>query len=409
MTSIGKVAVVGAGQAGSQVAVSLREQGFEGEIEIFGEEAWLPYQRPPLSKTYLKEEADPDKVYFRPQRFYDDKKISIRTGARVASIDRAAHTLTLDSGEVRSWDRLVLTTGVTNRRLTVPSADLAGVVTLRGLDDAHQIRTLLRSTRRLAIVGGGVIGLEMSGLARSLGIDVDIFELGDRLAARVGSAALSAYFLHFHRGLGANVHLSTTVSAIDGADGKVTGVVLGDGSRVPADQVLVSIGVVPNTALAQAAGLDVEDGILVDRHMRTSDQSIYAAGDCTRFAPPFGCPESLRLESVQNAIDQARTIADNILGRDKPYEALPWFWSDQGTLKLQIAGCTIGHDKTVAKTDPSSGAMTVYCFAGDDLIGVECINRPADFVSARRILGARKKVTPGDVERPDFDIRAMAR
>ena len=399
------VAIVGAGQAGFQVAASLRELGFAGSIRIFGDEPYLPYPRPPLSKTWLKEAANADKLQFRADAFYADKQIEVRTGARVTGIDRAAHTVTLADGETARWDHLVLATGVTNRRLPVEGMDLAGVVTLRGLDDANAIRDLLGASRRLVIVGGGIIGLEVSALARSLGIEVDIVELGDRLIGRIGSAPLSDYFLHYHRGLGAQVHLGASVVRLEARDGRVAAAVLSDGRVLDTGLVLVSIGVSPNTGLAERCGLTVQDGIVVDQHMRTSDAAICAIGDCARFMPSHGRQQLVRLESVQNAIDQGRCAAETIVGRPRAYDALPWFWSDQGSVKLQIAGLVLGHDRTIVRTDPVKGATTVFCFADDALIGVECINRPADFVAARRVLGARRIVRPADVEAADFDLR----
>ncbi len=401
------VAIVGGGQAGLQTAVSLRELGFAGTIRLYAAEPYLPYQRPPLSKTYLTEDSPPDKVYLRPERFFAEKGIDCRVGSRVASIDPKGRMLHLESGAAEHWDNLVLTTGVINRRLPVPGAELDGVVMLRGLDDAHAIRPRLKVARRIVIVGGGVIGLEVAALARGLGLDAEVVELGDRLAGRIGSTALSAYFLEFHRGLGTRVHLSAGVGEIEGREGQVVAARLGSGQRIETDLVLVCIGVAPDTALAQAAGLIVNDGIVVDAHARTSDEAILAAGDCTRFKPAHGTLDSIRLESVQNAIDQAKCAAETIVGRPRPYDALPWFWSDQGTLKLQIAGLTAGHDHSIVKTDPAKGVMAVYCFANGELIGVECVNRPADFMAARRVLGARKKVTVADVERADFELKAF--
>lgn len=402
-----KVAIVGAGQAGLQAAVSLRELGFGGSISLFGAEAFLPYQRPPLSKTYLKEDSTPDKVYLRPERFFTERAIECRVGARVASINRKAGTLSLESGEAVAWDRLVLTTGVVNRRLPVPGADLDGVVMLRGLDDAHGIRPRLKVAKRIVIVGGGVIGLEVAALARGLGIDAHVIELGDRLAGRISSVPLSAHFLAYHRGLGTSVHLGASVTGIEGRAGKVAAVLVDNGERIETELVLVCIGVAADTALAVNAGLEVRDGILVDEHAVTSDPAILAAGDCSRFKPAHGVLDSIRLESVQNAIDQAKCAAQTIVGQPRVYDALPWFWSDQGDLKLQIAGLTAGHDQTIVKADEAKGAMAIYCFAKGALIGVECVNRPADFMAARRVLGARKLVTHSDVEKPDFALKAF--
>jgi 3-phenylpropionate/trans-cinnamate dioxygenase ferredoxin reductase subunit len=401
----GKVIIVGGGQAGVQAAVSLRELGYGGTVRLYCGEPYLPYQRPPLSKTYLKEDAPPEKMFLRPDTFFTEKNIECRTGVRVTSIDRAARTVTLANGETDAYDRLVLATGVINRQLPVPGADLDGVVMLRGLDDAHDIRPRIRSAKHIAIVGGGVIGLEVAALARSLGIAADVIELGDRLAGRIGSAELSAYFLKHHHAMGARVHLKCGVKEIAGRAGKVAAAVTTAGERIETDLVLVCIGVMPDTQLAEAAGLGVKDGILVDEHATTSDPAILAAGDCTRFKPAHGTLASIRLESVQNAIDQAKCAAETIVGKPRPYSALPWFWSDQGALKLQIAGLTAGYDSTIVKEDTAKDAVAIYCFHEGRLIGVECVNRPADFMAARRVLGAGKVVTRADVEKSNFELK----
>ena len=405
--SQGNVAIVGGGQAGFQTAASLRELGFTGGITIWGCEPYLPYQRPPLSKTYLKDDSPPDKMYFRPARFFEEKAITVREGVRVAAIDTAARTLALADGATAAWDHLVIATGVSNRRLPVPGATLDGVVMLRGLDDAHVIRARLPSVQKIVVVGGGVIGLEIAAMARAAGKVVDIVEAGDRLAGRIGSAALSRYFLDYHRGLGTTVHLSAGVTTVEGSDGRVEAAVLASGERIAADLVLVCIGVTPNSALAEAAGIACQDGILVDAHMRTSAPGVLAAGDCARFKPAHGPLGSVRLESVQNAIDQGRCAAETITGKLKPYTALPWFWSDQGSLKLQIAGLTAGHDHAIVREDAAKGTMAVYCFSSGKLIAVECVNRPADFMAARRVLGAGKAVLIADVEKPDFELKAF--
>lgn len=403
----GNVIIVGGGQAGVQAAVSLRELAFAGSIRLFCAESYLPYQRPPLSKTYLKEDSPPEKMYLRPDKFFLDKSIDCHVGARVAAIDRAARRVTTAAGERFSYDHLVLATGVINRRLPAPGADLDGVVMLRGLDDAHHMRPRIRAARHIVIVGGGVIGLEVAALARSMGLEADVVELGDRLAGRIGSFELSDCFLRHHQKLGARIHLKAGVSEIEGRDGRVVAARLSTGQRIETDLVLVCIGVIPDTALAEAAGLAVKDGILVDEHARTSDPAILAAGDCTRFKPAHGTLPSIRLESVQNAIDQAKCAAETIAGKPRPYTSLPWFWSDQGTLKLQIAGLAAGHDRTIVKADPVKDAATIYCFFEGRLIGVECVNRPADFMAARRVLGAAKVVRVEDVEQDGFELKAF--
>ncbi len=403
----GNVIIVGGGQAGVQAAVTLRELGHTGAIRLFCAEGYLPYQRPPLSKTYLKEDSPPEKMYLRPDKFFAEKNIECHVGAKVTSIDRASRAVTTATGERFAYDRLVLATGVINRRLPAPGADLDGVVMLRGLDDAHHMRPRIRAARHIVIIGGGVIGLEVAALSRSLGIEADVVELGDRLAGRIGSVELSDYFLRHHQAIGARIHLKSGVREIEGRDGKVVAAHLSTGQRIETDLVLVCIGVMPDTSLAEAAGLEVKDGILVDEHAQTSDPTILAAGDCTRFKPAHGTLASIRLESVQNAIDQAKCAAETIVGKPRPYTALPWFWSDQGTLKLQIAGLTAGHDRTIVRTDPVKDAATIYCFFEGRLIGVECVNRPADFMAARRVLGGSKVVRVEDVEKEGFELKAF--
>ena len=264
---------------------------------------------------------------------------------------------------------------------------------------------VVASTPMIGVVRSTATPMSNVAVARGADIDVTVVELGDRLAGRIGSAALSDYFLQYHTGIGSTVRLNAGVARIEGRDGKIAAAQLSSGETLPCDLLLVAIGVAPNVELAKAAGLAIEDGIVVDPNMRTSDPAILACGDCTRFKPPHGALASLRLESVQNAIDQARCAAQTIVGTPRAYDALPWFWSDQGTLKLQIAGLTSGHDATIVKADPIKGTMAVYCFAGGTLIGVECVNRPADFMAARRVLAARKAISVADVEREGFELK----
>ena len=374
------VVVVGAGQGGFQIAASLRENGYTAPVTLVGDEPHLPYQRPPLSKTFIKGDEAADALAFRPAAFFEKHGIALRLGQRAAAIDRTGGRI----GIGRDWlayDHLVLATGARNRPLHVPGAELRGVVALRGAADGLTLRAALQAARNVVIVGGGFLGLEVAAAARAKGAAVHLMEAGERLMGRAVSAAVSDYFLAHHRDHGITIALGQTVSAITG-DGHADGVRTTEGEHLPADLVVVAIGVVPNTELAEAAGIAVDRGIVVDHGLLTSDPHIHALGDCALY-PSVQGGGMLRLESVQNAVDQARCVAAGILGDVKPYDAVPWFWSDQGP-RLQIAGLTAGADDTVVKGE--GDAFSVYCFRNSVFVGVESINRPADHVKARRLL-----------------------
>ncbi len=377
------VVIVGAGQGGFQLATSLREGGFSGKVTLIGEESALPYQRPPLSKAFIKTSDDPEALIFRPAGFYEKHGIAVRLGMRAASVDRAAQQVHAEDGSAIDYDTLVLATGARNRKLTVSGIDRTGVFTLRDAADGLALRAALHAAQggRVIVVGGGFQGLEMAASACALGLSVHVIEAGDRLMGRTVSPAIADYMLAHHRTNGIAVRLGESVTAITGGDA-ATGVRTASGESLPADLVVIAIGVVPNVELAEAAGLAAEGGIVVDAGLRTSDPSIYALGDCARYPSVHG-GGMLRLESVQNAVDQARCVAAGILGTPKPYDALPWFWSDQGA-RLQVAGLTAGADDAVVRGE--AHAFSVYCFRQERLIGVESINRPADHVKARRQL-----------------------
>ena len=401
------VAVIGAGQAGFQVAASLRDEGFAGRIVLIGDEPALPYQRPPLSKSYLAGQTGVDDLWLRPVEFYAKQQVDLIYGDAVTSIDRQARRLELASGGAIAWDHLVLATGARCRPLPVPGAELDGVLDLRTLADADALRQRLDG-HEAVVIGAGFIGLEFASVAIAQGVGVHIVELTRQPMGRVVSAPISRYFTEAHIGWGAAMSLGIGVARVLGSGGRVAAVETTTGRRLPASLVLVCIGVIPNAELAREAGLATDNGIVVDRYLATEDPAISAIGDCANFPTPFASGR-VRLESVQNAVDQARCVAARIAGRREPYERVPWFWSDQRDLKLQIAGITTGHDRAVIRGDPATGHFSVFCFSGDRLIGVESVNRPADHAVARRLLAAEPRLSLEQAADEAYDLRAHAR
>ena len=402
------VAVVGTGQAGFQTAASLRQEGFAGRIILIGDEPVPPYQRPPLSKSYLARESGLDELWLRPESFYTQHQIEVLAGETVTAIDRADRRLRLASGGELSWDHLVLATGARFRPLAVPGAELDGVLPLRTLADTDILRERLDQAREIVVVGAGFIGLEFASVAIARGAAVHTIEVTQHPMGRVVSASISRFFTEAHRRWGAKVSLGTGVTQILGAGGRVTGVETTDARHLPADLVLICIGVIPNAELAREAGLAVDNGIVVDQHLATADPAILAIGDCANFPTPFAVGR-VRLESVQNAVDQARGVAAHIAGKRALYDKVPWFWSDQGDLKLQIAGITTGHDTAVLRGDPGDGRFSVFCFRAGRLIGVESVNQTADHVVARRLLAGDPKLASEQAADENYDLRAHAR
>src|SRR6201994_4580066 len=363
------VVIVGAGHAGFQVAASLRQHGFGEPIHVLNDEAHLPYQRPPLSKAYLKGSGAPDSLMFRPQKFYHDQNIDL-VADRAVAIDRGGHTLLLASGASLDYGHLVLATGARNRLLDIPNANLEAVRYLRILDESEALRRRISSGQRVVVIGAGFIGLEFAATARAKGLEVDVIELGARVMARAVTAEISEFFQARHTAAGIRIHLGVQITSIESDGTNVTGVSLSDGRHVPADLVVVGVGVLPNIELAAEAGLPVAAGIIVNEQLLTADPDISAIGDWALFASPrFG--GSLRLESVQNATDQARCVAARLTGDAKTYDGLPWFWSDQGDDKLQIAGLTTGYDRVVVRGDAAAKAFSAFCYRGDKLLGIE--------------------------------------
>jgi len=380
-----EIVIIGAGQAGAQVAQSLRQDGFEGPLRLIGDEPHPPYQRPPLSKKFLAGEIGAEGLWLRPPAFFTTNNIDHIPNTRVARIDRAAKRLELENGDTLPYGKLVLAPGTNARFLKLDGADKTGVVTLRSIADVELIRYQMQASSRIAIIGAGYIGLEVAAVAKSLGKEVTVIEAQDRPMKRVVSQAVSDYFTTLHQEKGIDLKLNTGVEAIEGGDG-VTGVRLTGGEVVPAELVLVAVGAEPNDKLAEQAGLEVDNGILVDGCGQTSDPDIFAAGDCTRFYSGR-YQRSVRMESVQNAIDQAKVVAQALIGQEVDYDPLPWFWSDQYDIKLQIAGLSEGYDDTKVVGAPADNKFYVAYLKNGRLIAVDSINSPRSHMMARRVIG----------------------
>ena len=375
------VVVVGAGQAGAAVVAKLRALGFDGAVTLIGEEPQPPYQRPPLSKAYLLGEMEAERLWLRSAEYYADQGITLRLGTPVTAIDRAARTVTVGD-EVLSYTDLVLTTGSSPR--TLPAAvggDLVGVYTVRTLADVDAMRAEFVAGRRLVIVGGGYIGLEAAAVARKMGLEVTVLEMAPRILQRVAAPETSDFFRTLHGDQGVQILEETGLDRLLG-DGRVTGVRLKDGRELPADFVIAGVGIVPGTALAEAAGLEIDNGIKTDAQGRTSDPHIWSAGDCASFPHKGG---RMRLESVGNAIDQAELVAENILGAGLDYQAKPWVWSDQYDCKLQIAGLNPGSDNIITR-GPDGEAVSFWYFKGDTLLAVDAMNDPRGYMVGKRLI-----------------------
>ncbi len=399
------VVVVGAGHGGFQLGVSLRHNGFTGRIQVVNDEPFRPYQRPPLSKTYLKGEGGIESIAFRPDQFFADQQIEM-VADRAVAINRAGHHVRLASGTTLDYGHLVLATGAHNRRLEA-AGDLAGVAYIRTLEETEALRLALPSVKRVVIVGAGFIGLEFAATARAKGLPVDVVELGTRVMGRAVSPAISDFFRARHEASGIRFHFGAQVVRCESESGRISGVVLDNGETLAADLVVVGIGIVPNTLLAAEAELEVAGGVVVDEHLLTADASISAIGDCALFPHP-AAHGLLRLESVQNANDQARCVAARLTGKPHAYVDLPWFWSDQGPDKLQIAGLTGGYDSVVLRGDPATNAFSVFCYRGQQLLGVESVNRAADHMVARRALGAGRNIPAEAAADPGVDLKKLA-
>lgn len=403
------VVIIGGGQAGLQVADSLRIGGYPQAITVIADEPGLPYQRPPLSKDYLAPEGSPAPLPLRAASFFADKDITLRSGVRAAAVDRTARTVTLEDGERLGYRHLVFATGAANRALTCPGADLPGVHLLRTLPDAERLHADLAAARRVVVVGAGFIGLEVAAAAKARGCEVTVLEFAPGPMGRALSPAMGAWFAETHARAGIRLRFNEGIASLEpGMDGRVGWAVSTSGARYRADLVVAGIGVVPNDALAASAGLETRNGIVVDAALRTSDPSVLAVGDCASF-PSAHAGARVRVESVQNATDQGRHAARTILGTAEPYTDLPWFWSNQGSLRLQIAGLSAPGDQTVVSGDPESGKFSVLCFRNGRLAAVESVNSPGEHLGARKLLAAGISPSPEEVAGPGFSLKALAR
>lgn len=400
----GPIVVVGAGQAAAQAIATLRTEGFREPLTLVGDEPFLPYQRPPLSKTYLMGTLERERLFLKPEQFYLESKCELLLGVRALRIDRRKKEVLLSSGRTLSYDMLLLATGSRVRRIACPGADLLGVHYLRGIEDVDALRLAFSSGKRLAIVGGGYIGLEVAAVARKAGLEVTIFEVLDRLMARVVSQPISAFYEEVHRTAGVEMKFNTAVEAFEGS-GRLEAVRAG-GRRYSADMALVAVGIVPNIDLAEEAGLSCEDGIVVAaERSSTSDPRIFAAGDCTRHIGREGV--AIRLECVQNAIDQAKHAALGMLGKVQPYREVPWFWSDQYELKLQIAGLARPTDQIVLRGDPRTRKFAVFHIREGVLAAVEAVNAAPEYLMGRRLIGNDAKVAPDRLADTSIPMKDM--
>jgi len=388
------VVIVGAGHGAGQVVATLKQKKFAGNIVMLGDEPYLPYQRPPLSKKFLAGEMPPERLYFKPESFYEDPRIDIRLETRVETIDRSARKLTTSDGDAFAYDKLILATGSRVRKIAVPGAGLPGIHYLRSIADVEAIRKDMSRSKSVVIIGAGYIGLEVAAVCRLNGLDVTVVEMEDRVMSRVVSPNVSDYYQLEHASQGVKLLLSTRLAAFDGKR-RVKQVVTDDEQRISADFVVVGVGILPNDDIAAEAGLEVDNGIVVDDHCRTNDSSIFAIGDCTSH-PNDIYGQRLRLESVHNALEQAKTAASNICGEESHYCQVPWFWSDQYGLKLQIAGLSQGYDDVVLRGDPSGGSFACFYLRDGVLIAVDAVNSPREFMQSKPLIAQRSKI---DVEK----------
>jgi 3-phenylpropionate/trans-cinnamate dioxygenase ferredoxin reductase subunit len=401
-----QIVVAGAGQAAVQTLDTLRRKGFTGRLTLIGDEPWLPYQRPPLSKKYLAGALERERLTIRPAQFFAEHNVTAHLGRRVTDIAPRERHVRLDDGLVLPYDALVLATGSRPRRLAVPGSELGGVHFLRTIADADRIRAECSAGGRAVIIGGGYIGLEVAATARELGLDVTVLEMTDRVMNRVTCPQVSAFYAAEHARRGVHIRCNETVRALhgDAATGRVRCVLTEGGGEYPADVVVIGVGVVPADELARAAGLGCENGVVTDAHCRTSDEAIYAAGDCaSHLNRQYG--RHLRLESVDNAFEQGTTVALNLLGTPTPHDKLPWFWSDQFDLKLIIVGLTHGYDTVILRGDPAARSFSACYLRAGEFIAIDSINAPKDQMAARKLIAAHLRPNPHKLADPAIALR----
>jgi 3-phenylpropionate/trans-cinnamate dioxygenase ferredoxin reductase component len=402
------IVIAGAGHAGGSAAAMLRQLGWTGAITLVGEEPLPPYQRPPLSKAWLTGEANAESLALRPAKFYPDATIDLRLGTRVTGIDRTAKTVALSDGGTLAYDFLILALGARARRLPLPGVDLDGVLELRTAADADRLKAALHPGAKLAVIGGGYIGLEAAASARALSAEAIVIERESRVLARVACPILSDFFQSYHRAQGVTVEVDAQVLALEGADGRISGVRLGDGRLIPCDAALIGVGAMANDELARAAGLGCQNGIVVDLAARTDDPAIFAIGDCT--SRPLPLYERIgRLESVPNALEQAKQAAAMICGKPAPTPEVPWFWSDQYDLRLQIAGIPFDTSEIVVRGDVSAAKFALFHLQPDGTVqAVEAINAAPEFMGGRRIIARRRRLTRARIEDMSLSMQELA-
>ncbi len=402
---MGNIIVIGAGQAGQSLVTKLRSLGHDGTITLIGAEPVPPYQRPPLSKKYLLGEMELERLFLRPEHFYADQNITLHLGAPVTAIDVTAKTVSV-ADTVLEYDQLALTTGAIAHRLPAAiGGDLDGVYTVRSLADADAMEREFRPSRRVLIVGGGYIGLEAAAVAARKGLHVTLVEMAERILQRVAAPQTSDFIRAAHQREGVDIREGVGLKALTGS-GRVTGATLTDGSELPVDFVIVGVGIAPDTRLATLAGVVLENGIRTDEFGRTSNAAIWAAGDCASFPHAHG---QIRLESVGNAIDQAESVAENMLGAAKPYVAKPWFWSDQYDLKLQIAGLNTGFDHVISRPGESDGSISFWYYGDDKLLAVDAINDSRAYMVGKRLIEAGKSPEASKVGDPSHALKLLLR
>ncbi|WP_010160701.1 NAD(P)/FAD-dependent oxidoreductase [Sphingomonas sp. PAMC 26617] len=402
------VVIVGAGHGGAQAAIALRMAKFDGSIVMIGDEPDLPYERPPLSKDYLSGKRDFDRILIRPARFWADRGIEMRTNARVVAVDPTAKTVSLQTGEAIGYDQLVWATGGRARRLTCPGAHLRGVHTVRTRADADRMIAELPAVTRAVVIGGGFIGLEAAAVLRTFDKAVTVLEALDRVLARVAAEPLSRFYEAQHRAHGVDLRLGVAVDGIEGRDGAVCGVRLADGTVLACDLVVVGIGIVPEVEPLLTAGAEGGNGVRVDAQCRTSLSDVFAIGDCALHTNLYAAGAAIRLESVQNANDQATIVAKTIVGQHVAYDAVPWFWSDQYDLKLQTVGLSIGYDQTVVRGDPATRSFSVVYFRQGRVIALDCVNAARDYVQGKRLVVDGLAPDPAAVEDASIPLKSLA-
>lgn len=395
------ILIIGANQSGVQLAISLRATGFTESITLLGEEDHRPYQRPALSKEFLQDKIDKERLIFRSNEYWEENNIRLVKGVRIERIEKNddGSGVAYGAGQEFAFRRLALAVGARPRHLDLPGATLEGVTYLRNADDALALKAMIGSVTDAVVVGGGFIGLEAACSLHDLGKNVTVLEYGPRLIGRAVGEETAAFFLEQHRSRGVNIVLDARMKQFVGKDGKLSGVELEDGTVIPAQLVIVGIGVIPNTELATDLGLDINNGIVVDKHAVASDGTTIAIGDVANIPNPIpGSPadERIRLESVNNAIEHAKIAAYSLVGQPEAYAGIPWFWSNQGDLKLQIAGLTLGYDSTVIRQDPEKKKFSVLYYRGDNIIAADCVNAPLDFMAVRSALSRNQNI-PADL------------